>query len=281
MQFSRGSRHGTRRIALLAPRRAVVPKQMAQVQDSQEYATLMASMQRLRGEVYIREGAIKPWQLTPDGRHIAEADEKSWHVLVVEGVNQVSGCARYTSYPHNASFASLGVSRCALAQSDKWGLPLRLAVEQEMAAARRIGLSCVEVGGWALSEELRGTAEALRVAMSSYALSHLLGGCLGLCTATHRHNSSSILRRIGGRPLEVSGIELPSYYDASYECQMEVLRFDSRQVSGRYQSLVLDLARELTTARVYIPVDDSLYSLANYLSLASMTTRHETERVHS
>jgi hypothetical protein len=281
MQFTRGSLHASRRIVLLAPHRTAVPKQMARrAQESHDYSALMASMQRLRGDIYLRDGAIKPWQLTADGRHVTETDETSWHVLIVD-CGKVSGCARYTPYPHNAAFTSLGVSRCALAQSDEWGSRLRLAVEQEMNAARRDGLACVEVGGWALAEELRGTAEALRVAMASYALAHLLGGCLGLCTATHRHHSSSILRRIGGRPLQASGVELPPYYDPAYECQMELLRFDSRHLSGRYQSIALDLAQELAAASVYAPpMNESLYSLANHLQQGARVGS-ATERAHA
>jgi len=239
---------------------------MTKVNGCHEYEAVMASMQRLRGAVYLKDGAIKTWQLSPDGRHTAEADARSWHVLLVDEENNVDGCARYTSYSNSVTFGSLGVSRSALAMSDQWGVKLRDAVEQELAVAREEGLSYVEVGGWALRENLRGSVEALRIALSSYALAHLLGGCLGLGTATYRHRSCSMLRRLGGRAFQAGGAELPPYYDPTYECRMEVLRFDSRSLNERYEAMTAELAQQLLAAPVYAPRDESsLYSLGTHL----------------
>ena len=110
-----------------------------------------------------------------------------------------------------------------------------LAVETEIARAKLSGAAFSEVGGWAIVPEKRCTTEALRIAMATYGLAQMLGGCVGISTATERHHSASILRRIGGRSLEYGGTELPAYYDPQYRCRMEVLRFDSNSpdASGR------------------------------------------------
>jgi hypothetical protein len=277
MHITQSSLCGARRVILLAPRRAAVPDFMTKASGGHEYETVMASMQRLRGAIYLKDGAIREWQLTSDGRHATEADERSWHVLLVDGSNEVYGCARYTEYPNHVSFGALGVSQSALAMSDQWGVRLREAVENEMLEARKEGLAYVEVGGWALREELRGTAEALRIALASYALAHVLGGCLGLATATYRHRSCSILRRLGGRPLEWGEAELPPYYDPTYECRMEVLRFDSRTPNEKYEGMTAELAQQLTTAAVYAPSEESLYSLGTHLLRDSQTSMRDAD----
>lgn len=210
-----------------------------------------------------------------------EADERSWHVLLVDDDDSVSGCARYTAYPDNVGFHALGVSRSALAFSDQWGVKLREAVEHEMTAARKQGLAYVEVGGWALKEELRGTTDALRIALASYALAHLLGGCLGLGTATYRHSSCSILRRLGGRPLQLAGVELPPYYDPMYECRMEVLRFDSRKPHTRYEAMTAELSGQLAAASVFTPAEESLYALGTHLLRDSMASGAQLAKARS
>jgi hypothetical protein len=72
-----------------------------------------------------------------------------------------------------------------------------------------------------------------------------VGGCLGLSMATHRNGSASILRRIGGRPLEWKGRPLPPYYDEQYKCEMEVIRFDSRLPSTKYQSAINEIRSQI------------------------------------
>lgn len=245
MRITRGSKANGRRLVLLAPPSVNVVTDGLRAAEHLQYDDLLAGMQRLRGGVYLKDGAIRESQLTEDGRHIVPADRSGWHVLLVEGRNTVKGCARYVSYPEHASFGWLGVSRSPLAMSDHWSLIFRHAVEQEMSAARRQGLSYVEVGGWALDDNLRCTTEALHIALACYALADALGGCIGISTVTWRHGSSTILRRIGGRPLGIAGIELPPYFDSSYDCQMEVLRFDSRELNPRYEEMAATLGEDL------------------------------------
>ena len=181
-------------------------------------------MQELRGRAYLEDGAIRPSQLE-NGRHCLGNDEDSWHLLVLDEDLQVRGCVRCRE--HSAAGIDpegLAVSRSALARSE-WKRPLEDAVRAEIALARRLGCRIVELGGLALDQAIRGTTEALRLALAVYALCEQLAGAVGLSTVTQRHCAASILRRIGGRPLESNGSQLPPYYDPEYECQMEVMRF--------------------------------------------------------
>jgi hypothetical protein len=130
---------------------------------------------------------------------------------------------------------------------------LRGAVESEIVKAKQLGMAFSEVGGWAIVPEKRGAAEALRIAMATFSLARVLGGCVGISTATERHRSSSILRRIGGRSLEFGGTKLPSYYDPQYRCRMEVLRFDSRSPESSCRRWVDQLISQLSEVPILVP----------------------------
>src|SRR2546423_6879549 len=147
---------------------------------------LLSALQRLRGSLYLGDGAIKRSDLTPDGRHVLPVDYEAWHLVAVNKTGSVQGCARYREYPNTVRFDELSVSRSALAVSSQWGSRLRRAVEAQIEVARSRGVPYVELGGWALLPELRCTTEALRVALSSYSIWEMFGGGVGLATVTLR-----------------------------------------------------------------------------------------------
>ena len=235
-----------RRFMLLAPS-GVTPKgSFRHVQGNSGWRDgLLTDMQRLRGRIYLSDGAITASELTPDGRHVQPIDDHSWHLLVVSGNGRVLGCTRYLQHHYSTPYNRLRVRTAALAHSEQWSEALRRSVERELETARRNRFSYVEVGGWALDESLRGSTDALRSVLFTYAWSHVIGGALGLSMATHRNGSASILRRIGGMPLEWDGAELPPYYDPHYKCEMEVLRFDSRLPSVKYQHVINQMRLEI------------------------------------
>ncbi|MDQ6679242.1 MAG: hypothetical protein M3Z09_18320 [Acidobacteriota bacterium] len=201
-------------------------------------------MQRLRASLYLKDKAIHAADLTQDGRHVLEADAYSWHLLTVSG-DDVLGCARYLQHRSTVDFDELKVNSASLAKSPQWGEKLRAAVEAELKLARMQQLSYVEMGGWAISERIQGTSEALRSVLATFAWGLHIGGALGLCTATERNGSASILRRLGGRSLEYEGAPLPAYYDEQYRCNMEVLRFSSGSPNPRYVHIIEELRAEM------------------------------------
>jgi len=214
---------------------------------------LLLELQALRGRIYLQDGAIEPWQLSVDGRHVQAADYKSWHLLTLDDNGKVAACTRYLPHANNVTFSELTVAHSALGQSEAWGRTLRSAIEAELAWAKQRRCCYVEMGGWAISESLRCTTEAVRMVVSAYGLAQLLGGALGISTVTTRHSSSSILRRIGGGGLRARGTELPPYYDPQYKCEMEILRFDSASPNPRYRAHVEDCRRLLRTVSVVCP----------------------------
>jgi hypothetical protein len=241
--------HG--RMVLLAPLQAQIPGSFARIETSSlDHERLLLGAQRLRAKVYVQDGAIRESEVSPDGRHRHPADEHAWHLLSLDGNGEVCGCSRYIAHPNTVLFSQLGIRKAALAHSTEWGMNLRAAIDAEVAQARRRGLTYVEVGGWALDSSMRRTVEAVRIALATYSLGRVLGGCLGVTTATRRHCSSAILRKIGGAPLRINQVELPSYFDPQYECEMEVLRFDSEEPNPRFEPWIEDLRSHLSAALV-------------------------------
>jgi hypothetical protein len=211
---------------------------------------MLARLQRLRGSVYLEDGAITEADLTPDGRHLSPVDERAWHVLAVEAGGHVRGCARYLAHDPDVSFTDLVIRNSALAQNLDWRGKLRRAVEADVALARARGLAYVEVGGWAIHGSVRRGTEALRIALGTYALSRRLGGCIGLTTATMRHHSATMLQKIGGSVLSLAGAPIPTYFDPQYQCEMAILRFQSDQANPRFESWIDCLDVKLRTVPV-------------------------------
>lgn len=218
--------------------------------DLHVYDQHLASMQRLRGRIYLKDCAIRPWDVDDDGRYRMQHDEQSWHLLLMDGNKEVIGCARYLVHTGDVRYEQLRVAHSPLARDENWGPKVREAVQSDLLNVRRKGLAYVEAGGWALAEEWRGTRAALEILVGSYALGQLWGGCLGSCTATVRHSSSSIIRRIGGTSFQSRGVVLPPYQDSEYGCTMELLRFDYRSPSERFIPLINQLRTKLARSTV-------------------------------
>lgn len=239
-----------RDFVVLAPPQAG-PTQIGQMEeDPTLHRRLLADSQRLRGRIYLQDGAIREDALTLDGRHIQPADDRSWHLLTIDRERQVTACIRYLAHPAGISYSDLEVSRAILHQPPPFEERVRRSVQAEVAKSNALGFSYVELGGWVVGEELRCSTEAIRMLLMMYSLSQLLGGAIALSTATTRHNSSSILRRTGGKSLMESGSELAPYYDPNYNCEMEMLTFDSRSPNPRYTGWI----REFQVALLQIPV---------------------------
>ena len=240
------------RLVLLAPDSSVVEKFRNASVDSRRHGQLVREMQALRGSVYLQDGAIRPDQLSADGLHETAEDERSWHLLTVDKDQRVTGCAWYLEHDGPVGVDHLRVRHTPLARSG-WRQKMWRGVEAELRRARQAGLRYVEVGGWAVAPESRCTSEGLVLALAGYSLGRIRGGCLGITTATVRHCSSSILRRLGGAPLASGESQVPRYFDPRYDCEMEILRFDSRHPGRKYAGLIKMLQDKMRDIHVIAP----------------------------
>ena len=239
------------RFVVLPPARMQAPSVFRNMEaDPLRHDQLVSQMQRFRGTVYLRDGAVRKSDLTADGRHKLPVDERSWHVLSLDRDNGVCACLRYVDETTASGFDDLWIRHAALSKLPALGRRFRGAVESGLKTARRMGMRFGEVGGWAVAEAHRCTMEPLRIILATYGLLRLLGGAMGVATATFRHGSAPILRRIGLTSLAAGGQELPPYFDPHYGCEMEVLQFDSRHPAAKYENWVAELAADLAIAPV-------------------------------
>lgn len=241
------------RLVLLAPPQAKPRSTFNNVErDADEHRRLLHETQRLRGNIYADDGAVPREQLS-GGLHKTREDDRSWHLLMLNRQREVSACVWYLEHPNTTRPQQLRVRDTPLAKDAEWREPLSKAVDSELARARRNDMTYAEVGGWAVTKESRCTSEGLLLALTAYSLGRMLGGALGITTATVRHSSSTILRRIGGSSLEADGEAIPSYYDPKYGCEMELLRFDSRRPNSKFAGLVDLLESKLADVQVLSP----------------------------
>jgi len=172
-------------------------------------------------------------------------------MLLLDKHQRVTACALYLEHDHNdVTFDQLRARHCPLTNEPEWRPTVERAIEAELDRARSEQLHYVELGGWAVSEDSRGTAGPLALALAVYGFSRRAGGALGITTATFRHCSATILKRLGGARFEVDGVTLPPYFDSRYQCMMEMLKFDSRRPNPKYLNLI-DQVRD-TLARITV-----------------------------
>lgn len=239
------------RLVLLAPPTLSMPQFFRKVtRDSFQHTSLVREMQRLRGAVYLDDGAVEPQQLSDDGLHQTPEDQKSWHLLMRNAFGRVSSCAWYLPHEAATSIRQLRVRHCPLDQDPAYRATFQNAVRSQLTRARSEGLQYAEVGGWAVARESRCTSEGLLLALAAYSLGRAFGGTLGVTTATVRHSSSTILRRLGLSPLHAGDEVIPTYYDPNYQCEMELLSFDSRKPSTKYAGLIDRIHARLASVMV-------------------------------
>ena len=244
------SRTQTRFVVLPPSRLKTLPQRFRNVVvEASRHDALLSEMQRFRGHVYVSDGAVRSSELI-DGRHKVAIDDQSWHVLSLDSNGHICACLRYLEERQAKRFDDLWVRHAALSQSSAYGRRFRHAVEAAMDRSRRMNLGFGEVGGWAVAESHRWTLEPIRIILATYGLLQLHGGCAGVATATFRHSSAMILRRIGLYSLEWDNAAMPPYYDPGYGCDMEVLAFDSRFPNEKYRSSVDELSAVLAESPV-------------------------------
>src|SRR5262245_32566423 len=78
--------------------------------DYLQHMWFLAEVQRLRGRVYLQDGAIEADQLSVDGRFVHPHDKTSWHLLFTNSMGEVAGCMRYR-LAGAAAFHHLDIAR--------------------------------------------------------------------------------------------------------------------------------------------------------------------------
>jgi hypothetical protein len=239
-------------LMILAPQGAgVSPSAVNLIRDKTMHASLLGEMQRFRGRVALREGAITASMLDSSGGHRMQGDEKSWHLLRVRNDGKIAGCARILVHPRDVTFSRLRIASSRAARCPVWARDVHDAVESELTRARLNGLAIIEPGGWVIDEDLRGSCEAVSIAIGAFAWAQILDDCIGFLTATAKHGSATILRRLGARNLQAHGQTIPGYFEPAWGCNAELLRFDTNSLNPRFEAALVSARGQLSTSPVF------------------------------
>jgi hypothetical protein len=236
------SRRSKRKLIVLVPSADGLGTLRTEV-NPERHAHFLAQLQLLRRKVYVDGGFLNSHDLQRG--NWAPLDPQSWHLLSVGDGGQVCGCLRLRPHRTGACYSDLTVSRSPISSSRQWGGRIMQAVNHELWRACRRGFRFFEVGGWALDQHARGSSEAVRMALASFAFGELIGGAIGVTTARER-GSAPILRKIGGKPIE----EVPPYYDQTYRCKLEILRLHSWDPHPRFKNWIGEIMEELARSPV-------------------------------
>ncbi len=185
-------------------------------------------------------------------------DPASWHIVLEDACGNVVGCSRYREIKQG--FRQLGASHSPIAPSQRYGQLLRLELENQISSARRRNMQYGEAGAWALRPEIRCSTAAINSVLMTFALAEQLGGGLGVTTATTRHHSAAILKRLGGRRLD----GVPAYYDPAYGCHIEIIQFDSETLGPQYAARVERIRAEILDVEVVCPNSRSDFSVHGF-----------------
>src|SRR5450759_3981205 len=78
-------------LVLLAPAGGFIPESLTRRHAGPDrHARWLSEVQRLRGRVYLADGAVQASQLTADGRHVQRSDYDRWHLLNGRGSDGVA-----------------------------------------------------------------------------------------------------------------------------------------------------------------------------------------------
>jgi hypothetical protein len=136
------------RLVLVAPPEAEIPVAFSNaIGDPTLREALVRQAQRLRGAVYLEDGAIRREQVTADGRHCTPEDGQSWHLLFLDAANRVSSAIWFLLHDENVSVDQLRIRHCGLTHLRDWRDRVFAAAQSELARARLLVLAMAKSAG--------------------------------------------------------------------------------------------------------------------------------------
>lgn len=223
-----------------------------------EHRAAISEVQRFRGRVYVADGAIPASALDEEGRHYEEFDFENYHLCLLDLEGRVRGCFRLCLHERGAEVCDLKLHNVIERMPSGLATVCCGALASLFELSRREKVGIGEVGGWALDEEFRHDRGSTLLPFAAWSLFQIAGNAIVLASATTRHHSAEILKRIGGFPLMNDGKELSPFMDAYHGCEMELLGFDSRRPHPKYEKIVAELKSFLLT-KVHRPSATECY----------------------
>lgn len=244
-------------LCCLAPDYAHIPTYLRCVhRDDKAYHGLLAEIQRFRGRVYVQDGAIPETALDTQRRHYTPYDLDCWHIAVLDEAKRVCAVIRNLFLPQRevkVSLASLQVHALLERIVGTTRIDFQTALERYIENARMETPFILETGGWAVDPDVRNAAVAPITMATSWALGRIHGGARGIGSATMRHGSATMSRRFGGFGIPRDPHStLGPFYDSYYQCEMQILGFDSRILNPLFESTVCDIQQALRGIPIFV-----------------------------
>src|SRR2546421_7313312 len=135
--LERSVRSVQERLVLLAPPQRIVPSAFKNAEeDLTEHAERLREIQRLRGDIYFSDGAVRRQDLSSDGRHQTPEDEKSWHLLMMNKDREITACVWYLEHPSDISADGLRVRDCPAGMRRESSKQFWNAINLELSRAK-------------------------------------------------------------------------------------------------------------------------------------------------
>lgn len=212
-----------------------------------DHKAAVSEVQRFRGRIYIADGAIPASALDEEGRHYQEFDFENYHLCLMDPEQRIRGCFRLRLHDPATEIRDLRLHNVIERMPSGLAALCHGALTSLFVLSRREQIRIGEVGGWAVDQEFRHRRAMTLLPFAAWSLYQILGNAIVLASATNRHHSSAILKRIGGFALMHGDEQLPRFMDEFHGCEMELLGFDSRRPHPKYEKIVAELKRFLLT----------------------------------
>lgn len=232
-------------LTVVAPTAAHIPAWLKNVlADEEVYTDTIDDIQRFRGYVYVQDKAIPSSALDEQGRHNSEYDYYAWHIILRDRRQELCGAIRVGVVPYEEGGKppdTLQILQYLARLPSERKDPMEEAVRQFLNTCHTLQPNICEPGAWAVAEDVRKGRLAPVLAASIWSLLRAVGGAAGVATATTRHQSADILRKMGGFELFRNGEALPPFYDPFHNCLIEIVGFDSGYLNPRLEATVAEV----------------------------------------
>src|SRR3954465_15142786 len=118
------------RLVILAPPEASIPRGLRcqVVNNEAARASFLCDVRRLRGRVYVADGAFQSDQLWQDERRYSSDDLHSWHLIIMAADGKPEGCIRVLQHEAPVGLQDLRAQHSPLARDHQWCEPLKQAI---------------------------------------------------------------------------------------------------------------------------------------------------------
>jgi len=243
-------------IEVIAPEEhSRIPALLNVVDDHHLHRQRLSELQQFRGSVYVNEGYFPRQALDEQGRHLSQADLRRWHLLITDRDHAIKACVSMCVYDAMPTIDRLALHE-VLVRSTGSQLPVyETAVRGLMDQSVRAGLRFGEVGGWAVSPDVRNGAVTVATILAAWSLPRLFGAgdSMWVATVGKGKRAEKILSRMGGFQLADAKRQLPSFFDAGYNSGIDILGFDSRHPCPDAVDAINELCHRLTSCRYFAP----------------------------